>query len=104
MTAKKPASGKRRRSTKGFPTLDDYLAAEGTREKFQATAIKEVLAWQLEQAMKEAGLSRSALAERMHTSRSQLNRILDAKDGNVTLETLMRAARVVGRELRSKLV
>lgn len=54
--------------------------------------------------MKEAGLSRSALAERMHTSRSRLNRILNTKDANVPLETLMRAARVVGRELRFELV
>jgi len=54
--------------------------------------------------MQEAGLSPHKLAERLHTSRSQLNRVLDPKDGNITLETLIRVARVVGRELRLELI
>jgi antitoxin HicB len=54
--------------------------------------------------MKKAGLTRTALAEKMHTSRAQLNRVLDPKDDNVTLETLMRVARHVGREVRIELV
>jgi len=95
---------KRRRSIKGFTTLDDVLAKDGTREEFEAVAIKEVLAWQLQKAMEEAGLSRHKLAAQLHTSRSQLNRVLDPKDGNITLETLIRVARVVGRELRLELV
>jgi antitoxin HicB len=93
-----------RRTAKGLTTLDDFLTEEGTREQFQAVAVKEVLAWQLEQAMKAQGLSRKRLAEKMHTSRSQVSRVLDPKDGNVTLETLMRAAKIVGRELRLDLV
>jgi antitoxin HicB len=95
---------KKRRSTKGFTTLDDFLAEEGTREAFQAVAVKEVLAWQIEEAMKAQGLSRKRLAERMGTSRSQVSRLLDPKDGNVTLVTLQRAARIIGRELRLELV
>jgi antitoxin HicB len=85
-------------------TLDDFLKEEGKLEDFQATAIKEVLAWQIEQAMKAQNLSRSALATRMKTSRSQVGRLLDPKDGNVTLATLQRAARIVGRSLRLELV
>jgi len=104
MTAKKVARQLRRRSSKNFPTLDSYLAEEGKLEEFEAQAIKEVLAWQIEKAMKKAGLTRTALAEKMHTSRAQLNRVLDPKDGNVTLETLMRVARHVGREVRIELV
>ena len=92
------------RGTEGFPTLDDFLDAEGTREAFQAVAIKEVLAWQIEQAMKEKNISRNGLAQRMKTSRSQIGRLLDPKDGNVTLATLQRAARMVGRSLRLELV
>jgi antitoxin HicB len=91
-------------STEGFPTLDDFLDAEGTRETFQAVAIKEVLAWQIEQAMKAQHLSRKALAERMGTSRSQISRLLDPKDGNVTLLTLQRAAEMLGRRVRLELV
>jgi len=95
---------KRRRSIKKFTTLDDFLSEEGTREAFQAVAVKEVLAWQIAEAMKAQGLSRKRLVERMGTSRSQVSRLLDPKDGNVTLATLQRAARIVGRELRLELV
>lgn len=92
------------RSTEGFATLDDLLDADGTREAFQAMAIKEVLAWQIGEAMKTQKLSRTGLAERMGTSRSQINRLLDPKDGNVTLVTLQRAAEMIGRKVRVDLV
>jgi predicted XRE-type DNA-binding protein len=95
---------KRPRVTGKLSTLDDFLAAEGKREEFEALAIKEVLAWQIEQAMKVNKLSRSRLAQRMKTSRSQIGRLLDPKDGNVTLNTLQRAAKIVGRSLRLELV
>jgi antitoxin HicB len=62
------------------------------------------LAWQLGEAMKAGQLSRKRLAERMGTSRSQINRLLDPKDGNVTLTTLQRAAKMVGRSLKLELV
>ncbi len=92
------------RETDGFATLDGFLDAEGTREAFQAVAIKEVLAWQIDEAMKAQKLTRKALAERMGTSRSQVARLLDPKDGNVTLVTLQRAAAIVGRKVRLELV
>jgi antitoxin HicB len=98
------ATRKATRSTEGFATLDDFLDAAGTREAFQAVAVKEVLAWQIEQAMKEQHLSRKGLAERMGTSRSQISRLLDPKDGNVTLLTLQRAAEMIGRKVRLELV
>ena len=69
-------------------------------EEFQATAIKEVLAWQIAEAMKANNISRSGLSTRMKTSRSQIGRLLDPKDGNVTLNILQRAAKIVGRSLR----
>ena len=98
MTTKKP------RSTEGFSTLDDFLGEEGVREAFQAVAVKEVLAFQIEEAMKAQNLSRRRLAERMGTSRSQIGRLLDPKDGNVTLATLQRAAEMLGRKVRLDLV
>lgn len=94
----------KRRSTARLSTLGDLLKEEGRLEEFQTVAIKEVLAWQIEQAMKENKLSRSALARCMKTSRSQVGRLLDPKDGNVTLATLQRAAKMVGRSLRLELV
>ncbi len=85
-------------------TLDAFLKEEGVFEEFQARAIKEVLAWQLEQAMKAKKLSRKRMAEVMGTSRSQISRLLDPTDGNVTLATLQRAAKIVGRKVRLDLV
>jgi antitoxin HicB len=95
---------KKRRSPKDLTSLDEFLDEEGTREEFQAIAIKEVLAWQIERAMKKQGLSRKRMAERMGTSRSQIGRLLDPHDGNVTIETLQRAANMLGRKVRLELV
>lgn len=92
------------RSAAKLTTLDDVLKEEGRLEEFEAAAIKEVLAWQLAEAMKDGKVSRKRLAERMNTSRSQVSRLLDPKDGNVTISTLQRAARIVGRTLRLELV
>jgi antitoxin HicB len=92
------------RSVAGLSTLDDFLQERGKLEEFEAVAIKEVLAWQIAEAMKAQKMSRQSLAERMNTSRSQIRRLLDPKDGNVTLVTLQRAAQIVGRKLRLELV
>jgi antitoxin HicB len=86
------------------PTLDSFLEKEGVLGEFQARAIKEVIAWQLADAMKERKLSKNRLATMMHTSRTQVDRVLDPKDGNVTIETLQRAAAVVGRRVQLELV
>jgi predicted XRE-type DNA-binding protein len=92
------------RSSAKLATLDDFLKEEGKLEEFEAVAIKEVLAWQIAEAMKTQNLSRKRLAERMKTSRSQISRLLDPKNGNVTIATLQRAAKIVGRTLRLELV
>jgi predicted XRE-type DNA-binding protein len=85
-------------------TLDDFLQEEGVLEAFEARAIKEVVAWQLQQAMKQRKLSKARMAAAMGTSRTQINRLLNPDDGNVTLATLQRAALVVGRKVRLELV
>ena len=95
---------KTNRSTGELTTLDDFLMEQGKLEEFEAVAIKEVLAGQIAEAMRAQNLSRKRLAERMKTSRSQISRLLDPKNGNVTLSTLQRAARIVGRTLRLELV
>jgi predicted transcriptional regulator len=84
-------------------SLDDFLEQEDVLPEFRAQAIKEVIAWQLGEAMKERGLSKAALARLMHTSRTQVDRVLDPANGNVTLETLQRAAELVGRTLQLEL-
>ena len=85
-------------------TLDSFLEQEGMLGEFQARAIKEVIAWQLAEAMKDRKLTKTALAALMKTSRTQINRVLDPNDGNVTIETLQRAAALVGRRVRLELV
>ncbi len=84
-------------------SFDDFLKEEGIREEVQAQALKEVLAWQLEQAMRAEKLSKAAMAKRMETSRAQLDRLLDPKNTSVTLHTLQKAVAVVGRKLRLEL-
>jgi len=94
----------RPRDLSEFDTLDDFLDEEGIREEVTLRAIKSVIALQLRQAMTERKMTLSAMAAEMDTSRAQLNRVLDPEAFNVTLETLSRAAKVVGRGLKVELV
>ena len=84
--------------------FDDFLKNERTYEATQAVAIKRVLAWQIEKAMKKQRLTKAEMARRMDTSRSQLDRLLDPDRESVTLETLTRAARAIGRQVKLELV
>ena len=87
----------------GWTSLDEFLDEEGIREEVTARAIKRVIALQLQQAMVEQKLSKARMAELMETSRAQLARILDPEEFNVTLDTLARAAKVLGRRLSVEL-
>jgi predicted XRE-type DNA-binding protein len=84
-------------------TLDDFLREEGSFEESQALAIKEVVAWQLADAMQQQSLSKSRLAVLLGTSRSQVDRLLDPTR-DVTLSTLQRAAALLGRKIQIQLV
>ena len=80
-------------------SFDDFLKEEGLLEEVTATAMKRVLAWQIAQAMKKQRVTKSAMAKRMRTSRAALDRLLDADNTSVTLQTMGRAAAVLGKEL-----
>ncbi|NQU10128.1 XRE family transcriptional regulator [bacterium] len=84
--------------------FDDFLRSEGILEEVEIRATKRAVAIQLERLMKEQALSKKAMAERMHTSRAALDRLLDASNTSVTLRTLGKAAKLVGRKLRVELV
>jgi antitoxin HicB len=84
-------------------TLEDFLREEGRFEEATATAVKRVLAWQIEERMKQDRISKTEMARRMHTSRSQLDRLLDPDKTTVQLNTLLEAAKALGRELRVEL-
>jgi predicted XRE-type DNA-binding protein len=80
-------------------TFDSFLEEEGIREEAEAVAIKRVLAWQLEKAMQEQQKTKQAMAKQLHTSRSQLDRLLDPQNISVTLDTITRAARALGKRV-----
>lgn len=84
-------------------SFDDFLHEQGTFEESTAQAIKRVLAYEIAQAMKDQKISKVAMAERLETSRSQLDRLLDPTHEGVTLGTLSRAASVLGRQLSIEL-
>lgn len=83
--------------------FDAFLEQEGVLEEASALAIKRVIAWQIAEAMEARGLTKKAMAERMHTSRSHLDRLLDANDAGLTLETLSRAAQALGYRVKVEL-
>ncbi len=83
--------------------IDGFLKDEGIFEEAQAQAVKEVVAWQLAEAMKEKKISKNKLATLLKTSRTQVDRILDPKN-DITLGSLQRAAAMVGRRVTIELV
>jgi antitoxin HicB len=84
-------------------SIDDFLKNEGIFEEAQAQAVKEVVAWQLAQAMKQKKISKAKMATLLKTSRTQVDRLLDARN-DITLSSLQRAAAMVGRRVSIQLV
>ena len=84
-------------------SFDDFLQKEGLLAEAEATAVKRVIAYQIEKEMAERRISKSALARVMQTSRSSLNRLLDPKNASVTLFTLESAALALGKKLKVQL-
>ena len=94
---------KKKKASVSKETFDDFLAEQGVLGACEERAIKEIIVEQLGEAMKAQGITKSVMAERMRTSRRQLDRLLDPATPSVTLETLRRAANAVGRTLRVEL-
>lgn len=89
----------RKRVDHSGSTFDSFLEQEGIREEVEAVAIKRVLAWQFERAMQKQQKTKQAMAKQLRTSRSQLDRLLDPHNVSVTLDTISRAARALGKRL-----
>ena len=85
-------------------SFESWLDEEGIREVVTAAAIKAVVSRQLADEMKKKKITKQRMATLMKTSRAQVDRLLDPDNGSATIETLQRAARIVGRELRLQLV
>jgi hypothetical protein len=84
-------------------SFEEFLDEEGLLEECTNTALKRVIAWQVEQAMQERGLTKAAMARQMYTSRAALDRLLDPENTSVTLNTLQRAAAVIGKRVHISL-
>lgn len=84
-------------------SIDDFMKEEGTFEETQAQAIKEVVAWQLAQAMKGQNISKNKMAAMLKTSRTQVDRLLDPSS-DITLGSLQKAAALLGRRVMIELV
>ncbi len=84
-------------------SIDDFLKQEGIFEEAQTQAVKEIVAWQLAEAMKQQNISKSKMATLLKTSRTQVDRLLDPKN-DITLSSLQRAAAMVGRRVNIELV
>jgi hypothetical protein len=85
-------------------SLEDFLKEEGILEETRSIAIKETIAFQIQRAMEMEKISKVEMARRMNTSRAALDRFLAPGSASVTLQTLARAARAIGRDLRIELV
>jgi hypothetical protein len=85
-------------------SFESWLDEVGIREEAAAAAIKAVIAHQLAAEMKKKRITKKRMAELMRTSRAQLDRLLDPENGSATIESLQRAAKIVGRELKLELV
>jgi antitoxin HicB len=85
-------------------SFESWLDKAGIREEVTAAAVKAVIARQLAEEMKKKHITKKRMAELMQTSRAQLDRLLDPDSNSATIESLQRAARIVGRELRLELV
>ena len=85
-------------------SLEDFLKEEGLYEDATNHAVKRTLAWQVEKAMHDQGITKTEMARRMGTSRAHLDKLLDPENDKVQLDTVQRAASVIGRRLRLVLV
>jgi hypothetical protein len=85
------------------PSFDEFLKEEGMHEEVESVAVKRVIAWELEQAMKSCHITKKAMAEKLKTSRSALDRLLDPNNPSISLPTILKVAAVLGKKVRLEL-
>ena len=84
--------------------FDDFLTEENMRDEVEATAIKRVITFQLQQEMKKKNITKTIMAKKMHTSRSAIDRLFDPENDSLTLVTLNKAAHALGKTLKVQIV
>lgn len=95
---------KTKRTDYSGSSFDEFLRDDGLLEEAETVAIKRMVAWQLQQEMQKKRITKKAMADRLHTSRSQLDRLLDPQYAGVTLGALSRAALVLGKRLKVEVI
>ena len=81
-------------------SFDDFLKEEGILEECEATAIKRVIAWQLQNLMDTEKMTKAEVARKLGTSRSFVGKILDPANSSITLNTIFKVARLTGKSVR----
>ena len=84
--------------------VNDFLKEEGIQEEVETIAIKRVVSFQLKEAMKKVHMTKSRVAQKMHTSRSAVDRLFDPENESITLQTLNKAATALGKKLKVEIV
>jgi ribosome-binding protein aMBF1 (putative translation factor) len=84
--------------------FDDFLAEEGLLAEVEATAIKRLIAYQIEQEINKKGWTKTEMAKKMKTSRSSLDRLLDPQNASINLQTITKATSTLGKKLKIELV
>ncbi|ADU67006.1 hypothetical protein Selin_2289 [Desulfurispirillum indicum S5] len=83
--------------------FDDFLTEEGILQEVELVAVKRIIAHQIEQELRDKKVTKKVMAEKMHTSRASLNRLLDPENLGITLQTLGKAANALGMRLHVSL-
>jgi len=85
-------------------SFDDFLKEQGMFEEITAKALKRAISEQLREGMKEQNITKVAMAARMETSRTQVDRLLDPDNLRIQFDSLVRAAAAIGKHVEIKLV
>jgi len=88
----------------GGSTVESFLEEQGILADAEAVALKRVIAWQIEQAMAAKGITKNAMAKRLSTSRTQVDRLLDPAHVGISLDTIARAAKAVGKRVAFQVI
>lgn len=79
--------------------FDSFLEEENILQESEAIAIKRVIAYALEQKMIDENISVNRLAKELATSRTAICRILDPENTSITLNTIEKVAKYLGKRI-----
>ena len=84
-------------------SFDDFLEEENLLAETSAEALKRVLAWQIKNFLEVNHINKKTFAQKMKTSRSQLDRLLDPENTNISLKALVSTANAMGKHVEIRI-